>query len=58
MVEILYHIHDFGSINDGAVYDTELLILRPHSKITNFWAVTVGLDSHFKARYRTFIRCI
>ena len=26
MIEILYHIHAFGAINDGAVYDTELLV--------------------------------
>ena len=51
MIEILYHIDAFGTINDGAVCSIELLILRPHSKITNFWAIIVGLDSHFKPHY-------
>ena len=35
IIEILYHIHAFGTINNGAVYSTELLIyVRIHKLLT------------------------
>ena len=36
MIKVLHHIHAFGTINDGAVYNTELLMYVGFQKLLNF----------------------
>ena len=55
MIEILYHIHAFVTINNGAVSLTELPILRPRFQKSLTLGSYNGLGSHSKTRYHMFI---